>query len=103
MNQEPKTVQELKTWQICEELSRISAIKTELRSSCLNAQEPDPDTGYNLSDILRYEQALLKKVRSRRDRLKKTIRFLTYKRGEMTSRYFTYYVLYNVFCMVNIL
>ena len=62
---EPKSVQELETWQICEELSRVSTIKKELKGQKLKGDEPDPDTGYTLNDMQVYENELLKEIRSR--------------------------------------
>ncbi len=64
-NTEPRSVQELETWQILEELSRITAIKSELRTLNLKKNQSDPDTGYNLNGILLYEEDLLKEVRTR--------------------------------------
>lgn len=64
-NTEPRSVQELESWQILEELARIAAIKDELKALNLKADQSDPDTGYNLSGILLYEGVLLKEVRAR--------------------------------------
>lgn len=59
------TVGDLETWQICDELSRVLAIKGELKEQNLKDDEPDLDTGYTLNDILHYEEELLKEIRSR--------------------------------------
>ena len=64
-NTEPRSVQELESWQILEELARIGAIKDELKALNLKADQSDPDTGYNLNDILLYEEDLLKEIRAR--------------------------------------
>ena len=64
-NTEPRSIQELESWQILEELARIAAIKDELKALNLKADQSDPDTGYKLSDILLYEEGLLKEVRAR--------------------------------------
>lgn len=68
-NTEPRSIQELESWQILEELSRIAAIKDELKALNLKADQSDPDTGYNLSDILLYEEGLLKEVRDQTKRI----------------------------------
>lgn len=62
---EPKSVQELESWQIFEELSHVQAIKMELKSLKFKGDQLDPDTGYNLNGILRYEEDLLREIRAR--------------------------------------
>lgn len=65
-NTNKRLFKDISTPDLVRELTNIHQIKIELRSQGLGPHEEDPDTGYDLVSIEKYEAAILNELRDYR-------------------------------------